>query len=827
MNDRNRWMNAWWAVVCALWLVGCGDDPSAGDEADADRGSRDAAMAPDALDAEDGGTLGDAADTPDAAPDAAPEVIDTSEPLPPVADAGGDRGGVPNVSIRFDGSRSTDPDGSIIAWDWNFGNGDTASGVIANYAYASEGVFTVTLTVTDDQGLSDTDEIRVDLSASNVPPTSVIRGPFEVIAGEENEWNALESTDDVALVSWEWDVGVDGQDPIAGQRLDYVYQDWGVYTLSLTVVDTDGVSDLDTRSVDVLAPPVPILSGPTQAFVGETVAFDASESFDPDAEEGVAANGIVSYRWAWDDGSPVELSGPFGSHVFSAEGSYNVSVFVTDRDGIERQSVARKVDIFEVPNIPPSPVISASEFVVDECEEIALDGSLSTDDVDPLSELRFIWDFGDGSALTGVSVRHAWERAGSYDVSLTAIDQDGDDAIARRTVTVENLLPEARFTMPTEGLIGEPVSVDASASTDFCEGAIVSYVWDWGDGTVSEPSASPLATHSYSAPDTYEVTVRVIDDNPGTPGEATLTRQIDIGADVAPVAIITAPNFTVDECEILPLDGSLSVDDRDEVSDLRFLWDFGDGSVLSGVDVEKAWTTEGIYDVTLNVTDTGGNMGETTRTVTVENVPPTARFTTSPTVVIGQNLNVDASSSTDGCLGEIVSYRWNWGDGVMTTGSSLPTASHAYDALGTYDVTLTVRDNGSPGISRSTTQRINVVESAPGPQNYSVAPPVNFGCAFGLVNVQMNAVEITQTGDAITVDARNTQPGLMTGTRTGNTFSATNFIGTGGSLGCDETYTITGTFNPNGTITFSLSIGFSGTCLGCTSTVLNGTLTPA
>ena len=90
------------------------------------------------------------------------------------------------MSIRYDGSRSTDPDGEIVAWAWNFGNGDTATGVIANYAYPSEGVFTVTLTVTYDQGLSDTDEIVVDLSASNVPPNAIIRGPFEVVAGEEN-----------------------------------------------------------------------------------------------------------------------------------------------------------------------------------------------------------------------------------------------------------------------------------------------------------------------------------------------------------------------------------------------------------------------------------------------------------------------------------------------------------------------------------------------------------------------------------------------------------------------------------------------------------------
>ena len=107
MNDRSHWDRTWVLVASAALLFACGDEPSAGEGDDVDRGSRDAAIVADVTDGDDAGLP----DAPEPARDVGIDVIDTTEQLPPVADAGGDRGGVPNVSIRFDGSRSTDPDG--------------------------------------------------------------------------------------------------------------------------------------------------------------------------------------------------------------------------------------------------------------------------------------------------------------------------------------------------------------------------------------------------------------------------------------------------------------------------------------------------------------------------------------------------------------------------------------------------------------------------------------------------------------------------------------------------------------------------------------------
>jgi VCBS repeat-containing protein len=74
----------------------------------------------------------------------------------PVADPNGPYAGSEGVPLTLDGSGSSDVDGTIVAYDWDFGDGSTGAGVNPTHTYAAAGLYTVTLTVTDDGGLTDT-----------------------------------------------------------------------------------------------------------------------------------------------------------------------------------------------------------------------------------------------------------------------------------------------------------------------------------------------------------------------------------------------------------------------------------------------------------------------------------------------------------------------------------------------------------------------------------------------------------------------------------------------------------------------------------------------
>ena len=83
---------------------------------------------------------------------------------PPVADAGGPYDGTEGVAIIFDGSGSYDSDGTITSYDWDFGDGTTGTGISPTHTYVTAGVYTATLTVTDDDGATSTDETTVTVN---------------------------------------------------------------------------------------------------------------------------------------------------------------------------------------------------------------------------------------------------------------------------------------------------------------------------------------------------------------------------------------------------------------------------------------------------------------------------------------------------------------------------------------------------------------------------------------------------------------------------------------------------------------------------------------
>ena len=91
-------------------------------------------------------------------------------PQPPVANPGGPYNGTVGTPVQFNGSGSSDPDGSITAYLWNFGDGATASTVSPAHAYAAAGTYTVQLTVTDNSGLAGSAQTTVTVVAVTPPP---------------------------------------------------------------------------------------------------------------------------------------------------------------------------------------------------------------------------------------------------------------------------------------------------------------------------------------------------------------------------------------------------------------------------------------------------------------------------------------------------------------------------------------------------------------------------------------------------------------------------------------------------------------------------------
>jgi PKD repeat protein len=174
---------------------------------------------------------------------------------PPVADINGPYVGDEGSPIVFDASGSSDPDGTVVLYEWdldNDGQYDDATGVNPNYTWNDDYSGTIGLKVTDNDGLTDTDSTAV--TVNNVAPTADAGGDQTVTAGDTVNFTGS-MTDpgwlDTHTYEWDFDASDGIQVDATGQTPTYIYYDAGVYTVTLTVADDDGGVGTDTLAVTV------------------------------------------------------------------------------------------------------------------------------------------------------------------------------------------------------------------------------------------------------------------------------------------------------------------------------------------------------------------------------------------------------------------------------------------------------------------------------------------------------------------------------------------------------------------------------------------------
>ena len=247
---------------------------------------------------------------------------------PPRAKPGGPYEGTAGSPVDFDGSDSSDSDGSIESWDWAFGDGGTASGATTSYTYGAAGTYNVTLTVTDNSGDSNSASTNAVIGADSQPPLAVAGGPYQGTVGSSVRFDGTGSRDaDGSIQSYAWEFGDGGVG--SGPTPRHTYNDSGDFTVTLTVTDDSGETGDDTTKVTVGVgnrPPVAEAGGPYIGSAGVPKDFDGSGSNDPDGD-------IDTYTWNFGDGSPTR-TGRTPSYTYAQPGVYSVSLTVTDDDGV-------------------------------------------------------------------------------------------------------------------------------------------------------------------------------------------------------------------------------------------------------------------------------------------------------------------------------------------------------------------------------------------------------------------------------------------------------------------------------------------------------------
>lgn len=324
------------------------------------------------------------------------------------------------------------------------------------------------------------------------------------------------------------------------------------------------------------------------------VSLDGSASSDSDGS-------IQSFRWDFGDGSG-EATGQTVDHTFGAVGTYQVRLTVTDDDGATGTSTVT-VTVNAVDG--EAPVAMAAATPENGVAPLTVDFSSAGSSDPDGSIVDYRWNFDDGSAVSfSPNPQHTFQ-AGSYDVTLTVIDDDGLTGTATVTILVSppsNQLPQPAFTLSDEsGPAPLAVDFDASGSSD-PDGNIVSYLWDFGDG---DTGSGATISHTFTDPGSFDVTLTVADDQSGV---ATLTRTVSVGQ--VPTAAATATPDSGGPSLLVTFDASASSDSDGSVA--FYHWDFDDGDTPTVADPEIQHTFEdvGVYQVELRVEDDDGLLSD-------------------------------------------------------------------------------------------------------------------------------------------------------------------------------------------------------------------------
>ncbi|AFZ38163.1 outer membrane adhesin like protein (plasmid) [Stanieria cyanosphaera PCC 7437] len=591
-------------------------------------------------------------------------------------------------------ANATDAGNDELTYSWDFGDGsDLVTGVDVNHIFADNGNYTVTLTVTDDDGAATSQTINVVVN--NVTPViTSLTGDTEILEGEVAEYNAIASDNGNDTLIYTWNFG-DGSDTVEGQNVTHVFTDNGNYTVTLTVIDDDGAATSSSLDVTVnnVIPAITSLTGDTNINEGDEASFSAIASDDGEDE--------LTYSWNFGDGTDV-VEGENVTHVFTDNGNYTVTLTVTDDDGAATSSTLDVV----VNNVMPTITSITGDTNINE-GEIRNYQAIASDLGD--DTLTYTWNFGDGSdTVEGQNVTHVFADNGNYTVTLTVTDDDGASTSQTLDVVVNNVTPVITSltgdTEINEGEIGEYNAIATDRGSDE-----LTYSWDFGDGTDIIEGSN--VTHVFADNGNYTVTLTVTDDD-----GASTSQTLDVVVNnVTPVITSLTGDTNLNEGEAGSYSATSEAVAFGTASDpgndtLTYTWDFGDGSdTVEGESVTHIFADNGNYTVTLTVTDDDGASTSSTLDVVVNNVTPVITSLTGNTNINEGKIGSYQAIAIDNGTDELT-YTWNFGDGSDTLeGESV---THIFADNGNYTVTLTVTDDDGA----ATSSTLNVFANNVGPE---------------------------------------------------------------------------------------------------------------
>ncbi|NPA75273.1 MAG: PKD domain-containing protein [Euryarchaeota archaeon] len=482
-----------------------------------------------------------------------------------------------------------------ILWDMNGdGKWDFVNKTVVNYTYPSQGNYSVNLTVIDGDGSIGYVNKTVHIQ-DTAPTANFTYSPTVIYEGEKVNFTD-ESTSYDPIVNWSWnfDTGVIEY----GRNVSYAFPQQGTYYVNHTVRDSDGSVSWVVKRVLVMDTQPVVNFTYNGTYEGQPFYFYAHvKSYDS----------IASYYWTFGDGGTSSEEDPV--HVFAQNGSYLVTLYVNDSDG----SNVSYSQMVIVKDTKPSVTFTYSNAI--EGQPTQFKANITSYD----GIVYIHWDFGDGSTSTEENPTHIYRENGTYRVTVTVREKDGDEANCTKLVYVQDTSPIIQLKLDTLGKIVEDEKIKLNATGTHAYDGVKEYLWDFtyieGHFIADKKTKKPFAETSYPEQGNYTIALRVVDGD-GSFSTAFLTVHV---INLPPTANFT---FTVSNNTVY-FNASGTTDTPSDLRTLNYTWHFGDGSVGYGKFATHIYAHTGTYKVTLTVRDNDGATSNITKEIKIRYVPPT------------------------------------------------------------------------------------------------------------------------------------------------------------------------------------------------------------
>lgn len=527
-----------------------------------------------------------------------------------------------------------------------------SNAAIANPVFSGSATTTFTVTGTDANGCSSSDDVTVTVFPL---PVADFAQPTPVCLG--NPTSFVDNSSGTGLI-YSWNFG-DGTPLDATPSPTHTYATAGSFNVTLSLEDANGCQATNTLTAQVLTPPTAAmnLTDGLEFCENELIQF---------TDESIGTG--LSYLWNFGNNAFLPafpnttstLQNPTFAYPNFAFSPFTIRLGVTDAAGCYDQT---QVIII----IRDEPVADLTAPNVCEGDAMAF-----TDASSVISAVidTWTWNFGDGignSSLQNPSYQYGSE--GTYSVQLTVETEYGCSSSITKDVLV-NPTPEVTLSGIDTCLNDQTTFVNNSIPQD---ATIVSWDWDFADGTVA---TGLTAAHTYLLNGIYNVSLTATTDSGCV---ASGTTQVEVFPNPVPAFdMVHAEGCTPHQVQFVNQSSLASG------FIAGYEWDLGDGTTSTDGSPQYTYVDSGFYDITLSVTSAEGcNTVLTVANAVRANITPVADFS-----ILDDELSLlDAEAVLTDLSEHALTWNWNLGDG---TTSATPSPTHIYTEPGTYDLILTV-----------------------------------------------------------------------------------------------------------------------------------------